>query len=353
MLLSRPRPPAQRNDSERRTRWPWLALGVVVLGIAVLSPVLGRLLLHPPDNPPPASVTDVTLTWTTGRPFWPSSPFNTPIGSHVRIDPASSAMVRHLSGLGYATMAVKEEVPPVSDADQNTPRVRIDCLKQDWGRCDLEGGPVPMPANASPSPGTDHNMVVIDWSTRLVYEFWRLQKDRRTVSWGAVLPLDGSGAGNAHRDPGRFGTVGAGVSRLAGLVRTFEMGQGRIDHALVGPTGFSCRTSFRYPAVKTDGWSTRKGCIPLGARVQLDPDVHCAKLPGIRDWEIPVCLALQEYGWYNIDNADVGRPGFHIQFENPSGSPDPYTALNLGDYESSRAIPLDRLRVLKSWNSFD
>jgi len=259
-------------------------------------------------------------------------------------------MVGVLAGRGYATAQVYADTPPVYDATEATGRYALNCTMS-WGACDLEAQKIPIPDGAVASSGSDGNMVVIDWSTRKSYEFWQYNNDVRTASWGAVLPVDGSGTGNGSSDPGRYGAVGAGISRLAGIIRTYEVRQGYVDHALVGPTGFSCRSSYRYPAVKTDGWSTASGCIPEGARVQLDPGVNCDTLSGITSWEKMVCKALQKYGWYNIDNGGVGQPGFGIQFENPAGETDAYTAVGLRDYTRIRHIPLTRLRVLTAWNA--
>jgi hypothetical protein len=288
-----------------------------------------------------------------GRPFPPGGPFNAEIGPNVRVDPRSGAMVQVLAGRGYATAQVYADTPPVYNAFASTRRIRVNCTRDDWGTCDLERMRVPVPRGARPSPGYDGNMVVIDWSTGRSYEFWQYRPRRRTASWGAVLPLTGPGTGNGSWDPGRYGAVGSGISRLAGVVRVHEVRRGRIPHALVGPTGFSCRSAMRYPAVKTDGWSTDAGCIPEGARIQLDPRVNCVGLPRIRDWEIPVCRALKIYGWYNIDNGNVGVPGFGIQFENPAGGRDPYAARGIDDYTPIRSIPLNRLRVLRTWRSHD
>jgi len=289
---------------------------------------------------------------TRGVPFHRRSPFNTPIGSDVRVDPRSRAMVGVLAGRGYATAQVYADTPPVYNANARTRRYRVDCTYDEWGTCDLERMTVPIPRGARSSPGYDKNMVVIDWHAGRSYEFWQYRNDRSTASWGAVMPLNGSGTGDASSDPGRYGAVGAGISRLAGVVRVHEIRAGRIPHALVGPTGFSCRSSRRFPAVKTDGWSTADGCIPEGARVQLHPGVDCARLPGIPSWEVTVCRALQRYGWYNIDNGNVGEQGFGIQFENPQGGRNPYPALGLRDYTPIRHIPLRRLRVLEGWRSF-
>ena len=274
------------------------------------------------------------------QPFTATSAWNTPISAAPAIDASSASMVANLAGAGFATAQAYEDTPPIYSADASTPRYSLTCT-QPWGPCPLASG-VPIPAGAVASPGYDANMLVVDWSTRKVYEFWQYRNDRRTVSWGAVNSIDGDG---------RTGAVGAGVSRLAGLIRPYEVRAGVISHALVGPTGNSC-TTFRYPATKSDGWSTRSGCIPEGARVQLDPSVDCAGLAAPA-WEKMVCRAMQVYGWYNIDNGGAqGSPGFGIQFENPAGEPDPYPAAGLAwDYMRTSAIPLNRLRVLASWNS--
>jgi hypothetical protein len=294
-----------------------------------------------------APLDSVSLTATSGRPFAPSSPFNTPIGDDVELDPKSEEMVALLTARGFATAGVYENVPPVYHANSQTPRYTLTCTRDHWGQCDLERMSVPIPEGAEPSHGSDASMVVVDWSTGQVFEFWKYDTERRSAAWGAVLPLDGTGTGNASSDPGRYGAVGAGTSRLAGLVRTFEVAQGRIDHALVGASGFVCRGRYRYPAVKSDGWVTGDApCIPQGARVQLDPAVDCDGLVRAKPWEVMVCHALQDYGWYNIDNGNPGAPGFTIQFENPILEPDPYPAVGLHEHAATHAIPLDRLRVL-------
>lgn len=294
-----------------------------------------RIVPVPASAPVPAAFGPAS-----GRPFAATSAWNTPIGASPSVDPGSAAMVANLAGSGYATAQAYDDTPPIYDADAGTPRYDLVCT-QPWGPCPL-GSQVPLPAGATASPGYDANMLVVDWSSRRVYEFWQYRNDRRTVSWGAVNSIDGDG---------RTGAVGAGVSRLAGLIRPHEIRAGVIDHALVGPTGNSC-TTHRYPATKSDGWSTAAGCIPEGARVQLDPAVDCQALPAPA-WEKIVCRALQTHGWYNIDNGGTrGAPGFGIQFENPAGEPDPYPAAGLAwDYMHTTALPLHRLRVLAAWNS--
>ena len=309
-----------------------------------------------PESPDPSTVVTATGPGSVApgprwRPFNKRSAFNKSIGKRVRVARRSRAMVKVLAGRGYATTQVYADTPPVYYATSSTPRYSMTCTK-DWGVCDLERMSVPIPDGAVTSTGYDRNMVVVDRAAEKVYEFWQYDPNRRSASWGAVLPLNGSGTGSAESDPGRYGATGAGVSRLAGLIRPDELAQGRINHALVGPTGYSCKATYRYPAVKSDGWSTASNCIPEGARVQLDPSVNCTALPGIEQWEITVCRALKEYGWYNIDNGNVGVEGFGIQFENPAGETDVYRNMGIKEYMPIRDIPLGKLRVLKRWNSF-
>jgi hypothetical protein len=352
-----PRRAGVRSLPSIHDTWTYGLAGLALLltGIAAVTLTTGipTLSEKQPETLSPAAH-DTTLTPTSGRPFSPDSAFNTRIEGDPEIDPRTDEMVALLAGRGFATAGVYENVPPVYHANSQTPRYTMECTEDAWGTCDVERMQVPIPDGAEASHGSDASMVVIDWSTRQVFEFWKYRNDRRTTAWSAVLPLDGSGTGSGDSDPGRYGAVGAGTSRLAGLVRTFEVRQGRIDHALVGATGFACQGRHRYPAVKSDGWvEGDEPCIPQGARVQLDPSVDCEGLAGARPWEVMVCRALQDYGWYNIDNGNPGVRGFTIQFENPILEPDPYPAVGLHEHTATRAIPLDRLRVLAAHDSFD
>ncbi len=230
---------------------------------------------------------------------------------------------------------------PIYEADASTPRYSVNCLR-DWGVCGLEQEPVPVPLGAVPSPGSDGAMVVVDFSTRRSYEFFKAERRPDggwQAAWGGVVDLDGPGTPGA--------AVGAGVSRLAGVVRAREIADGRIDHALVFSTDNACTQAYRYPASKTDGGSTRPDCIPEGARIQLDPAVDVDAL-GLGSAERAVARALQTYGAYAIDNG--GAPMAFI-FENPAGEADPYPAAGLRwDYFGLDGIPWHSLRVLRQWD---
>lgn len=186
-------------------------------------------------------------------------------------------------------------------------------------------------------------MVVIDEPSRKVYEFWQARHIAGTwvASWGAVNNLDGSGWGGA--------STGSGASRLAGVIRVDEIGQGNIPHALAVQTDNVCAAVFRAPALKTDGRSTRPDCIPEGARLRLDPrlDLNSLRLSSA---ERSVAKALQIYGAYVIDRG--GAP-LSVSFERDNAASGPaigatYRDAGLRwDYDDLGGIPWHRLQVLR------
>lgn len=153
-------------------------------------------------------------------------PWRDAIPSDAQIAPDSDAIVRYLSSRPHPAVAnIYEYGVPIYDAGPDTPKHVVHCTAT-WGQCDLEHRLVPIPDDVRASTGSDRAMVVVDWSSRLSYEFWQATRvgDSWQASWGGVTQIDGAGTTD--------GPVGAGVSRLAGLVRIGEMQRGRIDHAL-------------------------------------------------------------------------------------------------------------------------
>jgi hypothetical protein len=276
-----------------------------------------------------------------GRPFAALSPWNVPIPTDPVVDPNSATIAGYLGSEGKAYADLYEYGNPVWDAYAGTPRYDITCTEP-WGSCPLSRAPVPMPASAGASSGSDGSMVVIDWSTRIGYDFWRARKTSSgwTAAWGTVFSIDGNGIED--------GATGAGMPLLGGMIRTYEIQQGYIDHALTFSTDNACTSVLRYPASKTDGDSSRSNCIPEGARVQLDPSIDVDTIPGITPGERAVAHALQTYGAYADNN---GGAKMSFSFENPAGKPDPYPAAGFAwDYYDMPHVPWNRLRVLRAWN---
>lgn len=293
--------------------------------------------------------TSTSVSSTVWRPFSAGSAFNQLIPAGPVLDTASSAWARQLGAAGNAQSALIDETGvAIYTASSTTPRYQVRCTEP-WGMCPLSAQPVPIPTNVTVPSGADGALVVIDRAANRSYEFWQARKSSTgwTASWGSVNVLDGDGY-----DPSAASPTGAGISRLAGVVRMREIAAGHIDHALVFASGISAKGVFRYPASKTDGSNIFGSSTPLpeGARVQLDPAVDVDAIPGITPAEKAVGHALQQYGAYDIDNGGYHAMGFSFEMPHP-GTASPYASAGLGwDYAGMPHLPWNRLRVLRQWD---
>ena len=161
-----------------------------------------------------------------------------------------------------------------------------------------------------------------------------------SANWGNTIRTDSNGI-----YPDGTSTRASGFS-LAGVIWPEELRAGRIDHALV----------FAYPHTKSggsvlpatavgDGLSTRLDAIPIGARVQLDPNLNLDAL-GLTGYEKTIARALQEYGMILSDSGGaLSLYAIHPQ----SYSSDPYTGvLSSAAYSYLQKIPVERFRVLNT-----
>lgn len=317
-----PRPP-------RWHRWRF-RVGMLAVSAVALS-ATGAVAQAPAAEPTPPQV------------FSSSSPYNVPIPRNPVIERDSSAMVSRLARSGGAVANLYAYGDPVFESTASSPLQTVTCTKP-WGSCALEERPLRIPRDARPTDGTDGRMIVVDRAAGRACDFWQARRTGSSTwstSWGSCTSLSGSGVGGG-------GATGASINALAGVVRTHEIRQGRIDHALSFASDNSCRGEYRWPAMKTDGGSGRADCLPAGARVQLDPSIDVDDIPGITPAEKAVARALQVYGAYHRDN---GGSAMAIAFEAPIGEPDPYPAAGLTwDFYRMQHIPWHRLRVLESWD---
>ncbi len=275
------------------------------------------------------------------EPFGLGSPFRTRIGDRAAVDPNSGPMIAWASRNGGINANLVEFGIPIYFASADSPRYLVSCTKP-WGRCPFDGYQVPIPLGARPHSGSDGAMVVVDPSTRQVFEFWHAQQadNQWTVGWSAVTNLDGSGWDH--------GATGSGASRLGGVILVAEIQQGEIPHALAVATDNVCAGVFRSPAIASDGVSSRSDCIPEGARIRLDPTVDLDALtlaPAVRT----VARALQQYGAYVVDRS--GAPmivSFELDTTADNGSiGTAYQQAGLRwDYDDLPGVPWDRLQVL-------
>jgi hypothetical protein len=296
-----------------------------------------------------------SFTATAGRPWSPTSPFNTPLPANPVLDPNSASIAGYLSGGTRSQIAnIYDYGWPVFNANASTPRATVKST-MNWGPDPFAGLAVPMPTNMQPNPGSDGHAAVIDWSTGRIYEFWQLAKvdaTHWTTSWGQVTPNAFTGVGNEQLSGGS--SKGSGLSGLAGLVRAREISSGVIDHALNFASNAVTPNALRFPAIKSDG--TNMAGVPLtqtlpeGARIRLDPTVNLDAIPGITRGELAVGKALQKYGAFC---ADQGGARMSFEFESPAGDAgsDPYPAAGFAwDYFHMSHIPWDKIQVLRQWN---
>lgn len=282
------------------------------------------------------------------RPYSESSPWNTQIGPAPVRDPRSRGHIAALDG--ELTSDPTQYTYPVYAVGAGTPRrtVRFDGRFSDVTRggsrlrIQKEGTvSLPVPEWAQAAAGSDAQVILLDAATGDEWGVWRLRREgdgwaaengyHYNTRWDGVPPADASGR--------PFGSRGAGVPYLAGLIRPCEIARGRIDHALAFaydyPTG-----QHVFPATKSDGKSSFPD-LPEGSRLQLDPSLSRARIEawGCTGPCLVIARALQRYGMYVIDAS--GRPKLMLEYEE--------TARWNGalDEDTVRPIPLRAFHVLR------
>jgi hypothetical protein len=147
-------------------------------------------------------------------------------------------------------------------------------------------------------------MAVLNRANGCVYEFYQARKlaDGR---WAATWANSKNERKGLATYSGGDSARASGFSAIAGLVRPDELRAGAIRHALT----FAYRNTRTGgpvpPATSGTGRSNDPDALPLGARLQLDPDFKVAQLP--MRWQRVVARALQRYGMYLVDTGgDAG-----------------------------------------------
>jgi hypothetical protein len=268
----------------------------------------------PEPTPVPPASTDAV------RPYDPASPWNTPIAAGTPVDPLSGIWMNAIADNGLPlTSDVDQYAIAVYRFDASTPRRTVklsgyystydagDNSRQGFGLAPTITG-VPIPENARPSAGSDGQIVIWDPVSGTEYSFWQFARDAQ----GNYTATNGY---RYHTTSGYFGRFadglagrGAGTPYFAGLVRKWEIDQGRIDHALA----FAYRSPapvFRFPASKSDGDGLAGVDPPEGARIQLDPTLTDADFTawGLSPAAKTIARALQRYGMYIIDNSGSSK----------------------------------------------
>jgi hypothetical protein len=268
---------------------------------------------------------------TCWRPFASTSPFNRPIPPGPRLLPRSREIVSRLVEHGPPDNLVVGAADTEDDWAHPTyysrpgdPVYEIRCTRP-WGRCEVEGERIPVPAAARPAGGGDRHLTVVDQATGWEYDLWGVQSkppDGGTLvtAWGGKTHIEGDGLGS--------GGTAAGFANLAGIIRAPELMSGRIEHALFMTAPCDAGTHV-HPAnqsatsCREDGLSN-EDAPPLGARFQLAMsarEIDALRAPA---WKKTILHAMATYGMYF---GDTGGSSWSVQLE--SGST--YTSFGFQD----------------------
>ena len=301
--------------------------------------------------------------------FW-----NTPIQTNAAIDPRSDHYIKLLNEQAkgnFVSMNLERWTIPVYEARSSAPRRTVkqrtytadELRAEGWSKFIRPGlrlrhgagfgTDVPIPDGVVPDPERDGHIAIIDWSRMLAWDMWdarKLADGTWESSTGMVYPLNGEGifrtkdfAVKTNESIHFYGpSRAAGVPAIAGLIMRDEVLTGEIRHKLSACTPVNAKREFVFPACWTDG--ERKGGIPEGAVIQLDPDLSLNDfdlLPG----ELAVAKALQRYGVVDVDNGG----DFSIYAEGLYGHPG-QSWQGLLTSDGIGRIPSRYFRVLKLGN---
>lgn len=297
-----------------------------------------------------ASVGDFTGTATTSpasgsfpRLYANSAFINTPVPATASLDPNSANMVSSAlaSYQGSANFSNSDAWGiPIVSGDTQSPLYSIGCQYY-W--CTTNFAPVHIPAMAQPNTGSDGHLAILQpdgsemdaWIAQHTSAGWTSGERWLTSATGPAV--------NCGTYEGCGGADVAGFALAAGIIRPEEIAQGHIDHALIITTPMTRQGYTACPANNSDGKHTSPNALPIGAHVQLDPNVNVASL-AIPAWEKVIATALQRYGAY------VGDTGGSLAVEAESNLGRAYDAWSKAGISSSSPslnnLPWSSMRVL-------
>ncbi|MGD8982442.1 MAG: fibronectin type III domain-containing protein [Desulfobacteraceae bacterium] len=252
------------------------------------------------------------------RPYSNDSPWNLKIGPEPVYDPDSDLYIAQLHGHFGANPDMYAK--PVYEVSQSTPQKSV--TVSGWYSNVINNGTtlirqrevtvtIPIPENAVPAKGRDANIILWDPETGDEWGFWQAKPQRDgtwivrngyhyNTNWKGVPPVG-------------FLSRGAGLPYLAGLIRPWELEQGRIEHAIAFSVNYPSRFHV-YPATKSDGKGLTPD-LPSGARLQLDPSLSEKDFQAwglSREGQV-IAKALQEYGMILANGG--GHPKISIEYE--------------------------------------
>jgi hypothetical protein len=302
---------------------------------ATLTPTVKPTVTLTPLITPTATIPSMSICTP---PYTSNGPWNTPVTNPVY--EANSAT--YASGIGTIGSNVSSFTMPVYEADSKTP-IKTATVSGVFSKVvdntsivKSKGTfQVPIPARAAPASGSDAQIVIWNKETGEEWGFWQVSMTSSGLSAvnGYYYKTSWSGV-----PPSGFGSRGAGVPYLTGLIRPCEIRQGHIDHAIAFAYE-KVSSQFVYPATKSDGSGSG---VPEGARILLDPTIPEATIKswGCNGTCLIIAKALQKYGMIAIDYA--GHSKIYGEYQGSA---------NWGSTEWNdkiiNSIPMNQFKVVK------
>jgi hypothetical protein len=245
-------------------------------------------------------------------PFAIDSPWNTPIGSGAVFSAEDSAETRDLLA-GHAIIHAGSWSLPIYVAGANDPWVRVHDEENDR---DFRAQ---VPRAAKPDPMGDAHLLVVEPSHLFALEIYRARMMRdRVILARRAFRVSLTGPGMFLRD-GKFPGVRAmDASGMGGVLRAWELREGRIRHALTFALPYArLKHGPVWPSSREDYWGFKDytGHVPIGTLIAMPPGVDVAAL-GLTASGMALARALQDYGAYCDDS--VGTDGIEISAEGAS-----------------------------------
>ena len=297
------------------------------------------------------------------RPFASTSFWNTPLASNAPLDAKSGTYVGDIKTMlttvlpWINTTSSSEPVYRVG-ASQPLVNVTLDKTTTDSQTTALRAAfqGVPVPGNAIPAAGADHNLVVYQASTDTMWEFWEMTKqaDGWHAKWGGKMSSVSTNPGYYTDPNNRWGASATSLPILGGLMTLDELAAGHIDHALAVSLPQIRASYYSWPAQRTDGTVNDANAIPEGTRFRLPANLNLNAIPMspiVRE----MAVAVQKYGMVVRDVS--GSVAFYGEDPTQTGT-NPYGGLTgyfLGKYPSTllASFPWAKLQALQTQLAYD
>lgn len=269
-------------------RWVVVAAaGVGALALVVSGAVLAN---RPGHKPPPSGVA------AASRFFADDDVFNQR-HRHHQLDSASAELVNDLLAPGPVQLSTGTAGFPVYWATSSTPTYEVTPREHvgSWGPDPFKGIGFPWDASWK-APKREWTVVIAPNGRAVECLGIKVRAGRPSCEWGAV-------SDSRHGSVVETGqATGSGLSRLAGMITREDWKAGRIDHALsFGAPDNDGR--YVFPAVGSDG--REKGRWREGQFIWLDPAYDIDADTTLKPYEQTIAKALQEYGAFDVKNAEA------------------------------------------------